>query len=64
MLLGNKCDMEDKRMISKERGEQVCSLTYKINLKYFAVYRIGHAIVALDLYYMIGIILYSIYQNL
>nr|CAB3265351.1 ras-related protein Rab-10-like [Phallusia mammillata] len=23
MLLGNKCDMEDKRMISKERGEQI-----------------------------------------
>lgn len=23
MLLGNKCDMEEKRMISKERGEQI-----------------------------------------
>ncbi len=23
MLLGNKCDMEDKRMISKERGETI-----------------------------------------
>ncbi|XP_038057652.1 ras-related protein Rab-10-like isoform X3 [Patiria miniata] len=23
MLLGNKCDMEDKRMISKERGENI-----------------------------------------
>uniref|UniRef100_H2ZGR3 Ras-related protein Rab-10 n=1 Tax=Ciona savignyi TaxID=51511 RepID=H2ZGR3_CIOSA len=23
MLLGNKCDMEDKRMISKERGEMI-----------------------------------------
>jgi Ras-related protein Rab-10 len=23
MLIGNKCDMEEKRMISKERGEKV-----------------------------------------
>lgn len=23
MLLGNKCDMADKRMVSKERGEQI-----------------------------------------
>ncbi|KHJ47403.1 Ras family protein [Trichuris suis] len=23
MLLGNKCDMEEKRMVSKERGEQI-----------------------------------------
>jgi len=23
MILGNKCDMEDKRMVNKERGEGV-----------------------------------------
>jgi len=23
MILGNKCDMEDKRMISRERGETI-----------------------------------------
>ena len=23
MLLGNKCDMSDRRMVSKERGEQI-----------------------------------------
>ena len=23
MILGNKCDMEDKRMVSKERGESI-----------------------------------------
>lgn len=23
MILGNKCDMEDKRVVSKERGEAV-----------------------------------------
>ncbi len=24
MVLGNKCDMNDKRQVSKERGEKVC----------------------------------------
>ena len=24
MILGNKCDMEDKRQVSRERGEAVC----------------------------------------
>lgn len=24
MILGNKCDMNDKRQVSKERGEKVC----------------------------------------
>ena len=23
MILGNKCDMEDKRVVSKERGEEI-----------------------------------------
>jgi len=23
MILGNKCDMEDRRQVSKEKGEQV-----------------------------------------
>lgn len=23
MILGNKCDMDDRRIVSKERGEQV-----------------------------------------
>jgi len=30
MLLGNKCDMEDKRMISKERGEMVSKLVVSL----------------------------------
>lgn len=25
MLLGNKCDMEDSRVVSKEQGEKVCN---------------------------------------
>ena len=25
MVLGNKCDMNDRRQVSKERGEQACS---------------------------------------
>jgi len=25
MILGNKCDMEDKRQVSRERGEAVSS---------------------------------------
>ena len=24
MLLGNKCDMDDKRVVPKGKGEQVC----------------------------------------
>ena len=27
MVLGNKCDMEDRRLVSKERGTQVDQLT-------------------------------------
>lgn len=27
MILGNKCDMSDKRMISRERGESVSAAT-------------------------------------
>lgn len=26
MILGNKCDMEEKRVVSKERGEAVSTL--------------------------------------
>ena len=26
MILGNKCDMNDKRQVSKDRGEQVCNI--------------------------------------
>lgn len=25
MVLGNKCDMNDKRQVSRERGEKVCA---------------------------------------
>ncbi|CAK9301343.1 unnamed protein product [Gordionus sp. m RMFG-2023] len=32
MLLGNKCDMEDKRLVAKERGEKVLFLN-KFNFK-------------------------------
>ena len=28
MVLGNKCDMEDRRQVSKERGEQVLYLRF------------------------------------
>ena len=28
MILGNKCDMDDRRVVSKERGDQVCSRLY------------------------------------
>ena len=27
MILGNKCDMNDRRQVSKERGEQVSAAT-------------------------------------
>lgn len=30
MILGNKCDMEDKRQVSKERGEAVSTLVYSL----------------------------------
>ena len=26
MILGNKCDMNDRRQVSKDRGEQVCTV--------------------------------------
>ncbi len=29
MVIGNKCDVHDRRQVSKERGEQVCVLTRK-----------------------------------
>jgi hypothetical protein len=25
MLIGNKCDMQDKRQVSREKGEHVCN---------------------------------------
>ena len=28
MILGNKCDMDDRRVVSKERGDQVCPRLY------------------------------------
>lgn len=28
MILGNKCDMEDKRQVSRERGDQVSCSPY------------------------------------
>lgn len=28
MILGNKCDMEEKRVVSKERGEAVSSVCH------------------------------------
>ncbi|MBN3301417.1 RAB8B protein, partial [Amia calva] len=36
MILGNKCDMNDKRQVSKERGEKVSYRTYMyLSQKYF-----------------------------
>ncbi len=39
MCLGNKCDMNDRRQVSKERGEQVkaCTLKKRSTLEYLAV---------------------------
>lgn len=34
MILGNKCDMNDRRQVSKERGEKVRSLTSYKFLQY------------------------------
>ncbi len=30
MLIGNKCDMQDKRQVTREKGENVC----KINMEF------------------------------
>ena len=30
MILGNKCDMEDKRQVSRERGEAVSSQSFSL----------------------------------
>lgn len=30
MILGNKCDMNDKRQVSKERGEKVSAPSFTI----------------------------------
>ena len=30
MILGNKCDMEDKRVVSKDRGTSVCIIGTEI----------------------------------
>lgn len=38
MLLGNKCDMEDKRVVPKAKGEQVSGgqkLAYQSKLTFF-----------------------------
>ena len=35
MVLGNKCDMEDRRLVSKERGTQVIKTFYTLLLKNF-----------------------------
>jgi len=32
MILGNKCDMNDKRQVSKDRGEQVCNIEIMTSL--------------------------------
>jgi len=31
MILGNKCDMEDKRQVPRERGESVCIRIHEFN---------------------------------
>ena len=39
MLIGNKCDMEDRRQVTREKGETVCdSRVYKFDLsdKFFS----------------------------
>ena len=34
MILGNKCDMNDRRQVSKERGEQVSAATNCKNVSF------------------------------
>jgi len=38
MILGNKCDMDDKRQVSRERGEAVSAACYVffVSLIFFA----------------------------
>jgi len=39
MILGNKCDMEDKRQVSRERGEAVSAcLLFFVCLLFFALF--------------------------
>lgn len=36
MILGNKCDMNDKRVVSKEKGESVSTQTLRhVHVYYF-----------------------------
>ena len=35
MILGNKCDMDDKRQVSKERGQQVSQFIAEYRYKMF-----------------------------
>ncbi|KAK3752561.1 hypothetical protein QZH41_013421 [Actinostola sp. cb2023] len=46
MVLGNKCDMDDRRQVSKDRGEQVSGtiLVYFTNYTYCTVYHIHLAV--------------------
>ena len=38
MILGNKCDMEDKRQVSRERGDAVSAyLLFFVHLLFFAM---------------------------
>lgn len=37
MILGNKCDMDDRRIVSKERGDQVRIRLNHINILYFSL---------------------------
>jgi hypothetical protein len=44
MLIGNKCDMEDRRQVTRERGQDVCKISkikedFILNLIYFVSLR-------------------------
>lgn len=34
MILGNKCDMDDKRQVSKDRGDSVCVIFFVFPLSF------------------------------
>ena len=44
-MLGNKCDMEDRRLVSKERGTQVhvpkLIITLSVRLGFIALVEVG-----------------------
>lgn len=38
MIIGNKCDAEEKRQVSRERGEQVCYIHWIVFSKFIEIF--------------------------